>query len=233
MTTWRTARLLNLDIDIFLTLNASNEVVYGKYIDRNTEIEAPLPFDIQTLLKSYPVILSHSDLHSGHQGIAFVPNHPMLIASRPILTSMKEGPASGTLIWIRLLDAKKLEEFSQLAERDLSILLTNSLPGATPDLPPPDVLKDQIFVHPQNSQTIVGFKYLNDLNGQPGSSCKLKTHGIFTARTLDRNHFFRDHLVYRVTSVQWFLSFHAHAPKNAPVQPHVFRAFSDNRSPIE
>ncbi len=159
--------VVNLGIDAFLVLNSSNEVVYEKYIDRQLGVEAPIPFDIQTLLKAYPSLQSHADLQSGQKGIAFIPNFPMLVVSRPILTNMKEGPPSGTLIWIRLLDAQLLEEFSQLADRKLAVFAYDMPPEGTMNLPDPTLQKDQIIFHPLNDQTILGYKFLVDLNGQP------------------------------------------------------------------
>lgn len=159
--------IANLDIDSFLVLNASSEVVYEKYIDRQTGVEAPLPFNIQELLKAYPALVNRKDVLSGQKGIAAVLNYPMLVASRPILTSMKEGPASGTLIWLRLLDAQELEELSQLADRKLAVFSYDNPPPGTIELPDPTLQKDAVIVHPLNDQTILGYKFLNDLNGQP------------------------------------------------------------------
>lgn len=159
--------IINLGIDIILMVDRSQNIVYGKHVDRAMEMEAPIPFDGQSLLEAYPILLNFSDLQSGHKGIAWISGHAMLIASRPILTSAKEGPPSGTLIWIRLLNSIEMEKLSSLAERQVSIFPAGSVMDGEVGLPAADTLQGEVFVYPKTTETISGYKYLQDLNGAP------------------------------------------------------------------
>ncbi len=155
--------LLNLEISIFLLLDPAGQPVYAKYIESQTQAEAPLPFNTQALLRAYPGLIDHPILTEGRKGFAVVSGIPMLVAARPILTRLKEGPPAGTLIWIRLLDAKELERLSQITQRRIDLVPIDGQPG----LPPPETLRDGTFVTVRDASVILGYTYLEDINGQP------------------------------------------------------------------
>ncbi|NTU75142.1 MAG: diguanylate cyclase, partial [Anaerolineaceae bacterium] len=159
--------LANLDIDAFIFVDLSNQVLYTKFVNRASQVEAPLPFKVETLLEAYPDLLVHPDVQSFKKGIAYLPNYPMLIASRPILNSYFEGPQQGTLILIRLLDAKRLDELSTVTLRKISLFPADALPEDLASVPTYPVLKDQVFSQARNSSIMTGYKYLADLSGQP------------------------------------------------------------------
>ena len=152
-----------LEISIFLLLDSSRQPVYAKYVDSQTQAEAPLPFEIQALLQAYPHLSDYPILTQGRKGLAVVSGIPMLVAARPILTRLREGPPTGTLIWIRLLDAQELERLSQVTQCRIDLVPIASQPG----LPPPETLHDHTFVSAHDASAIRGFKYLEDLNSQP------------------------------------------------------------------
>ncbi len=158
---------INLDTDIFLVLNPAKEVVYTKYVDRISQVEAPLPLDLQPLFLNYPKLHELKDIQSAYTGLAFSGGYPLMVAARPILTSNAEGPVGGTLIFIRLLDRKELDEYSNLAQRKLDLFAVGSQPPGMPALPAPAELNDSVFIHPLNSQIMTGYRYLMDLNQQP------------------------------------------------------------------
>ncbi|MCP4548486.1 MAG: hypothetical protein GY835_18670, partial [bacterium] len=53
--------------------------------------------------------------------ILLLPENPLLVASRPILTSVKEGPIRGTLVVGRYLDDAELERLSENAHLSLAL----------------------------------------------------------------------------------------------------------------
>lgn len=157
--------LINLEIDIFIVLNTDNQPVFTKFIDSTGQGGAALTFDVNDLLGAYPDLTSHSDLLTGQKGIAVVQDQPYLIASHAIITNMKTGPASGTLIWGRVLNEQLLEAFSQLAERRLAVFPRDQMPTGMTNLPD-EQTTGKIFTYPQDAQIIMGFKMLSDLNKQ-------------------------------------------------------------------
>ena len=160
--------LINLDIDIFLVLNSSREIVYAKYVDRIDQVEAPPPFDLQSFLIRYPAFLSFTGLDSTNTGLALTADQPLMVAARQILTSNREGPPGGVLLFIRLLDEKELAEYSELAQRKVELFPLAAINRTVaPGLPAPQSLADQIFVFARDERIVEGYRYLVDINGQP------------------------------------------------------------------
>lgn len=157
----------SVNVDMWIALNNANEVVYAKYFNSTTQAGEPFPFDLQSFLQVYPSLLVHPDLHTGQNGIAFFAGHPLLVAARPIVTSQELGPAHGTLIFGRFLNADELDAISQLTQRKINLMGASGASQKTPGLPAASTLKDQVFVQTRDSETNVGYKYLKDLNTQP------------------------------------------------------------------
>ena len=74
-----------------LFIHASGRIVFEKAFDLGKQREIPVPKSIQQHIKTGSILLSHSGRASKHTGIIVLPEGPMLITSRPILTSEGKG----------------------------------------------------------------------------------------------------------------------------------------------
>ncbi len=157
----------SLGINIFMAVNNSGEIIFAKEVDLSSKQEVPVKINLSDLLKNYPTILNNIDLQTGKTGIAIVNGTPMLLASRPILNNKGEGPSHGTLVFLRLLDATELNAISNLTQRRIDVYSSGHIPIGTSDLPAASILKNQVFVTTLNTKIILGYEYLDDLNGQP------------------------------------------------------------------
>jgi sensor domain CHASE-containing protein len=124
------------NINFFIALNTSNEVVFAKFFDRQTQTETAFPFEIASFLQSYPVLLMSPDFHTGRYGLVMLTDQPVLVAARSILTSLEVGPAHGTLIFGQFLGSKELEAISELTQCKVSILGARTGSTETPGCPP-------------------------------------------------------------------------------------------------
>jgi len=96
----------NLRVDVIVFINTEGQVVFGTVFQPDLTT-APLPQSLLELLSANDTLWHHSSLESNITGIAPLSNEPLLIASRPILTSQHEGPIRGTLILGRYFDAEE------------------------------------------------------------------------------------------------------------------------------
>jgi signal transduction histidine kinase len=98
--------------------------VWGRTNDLATGGTAPIhPFDAPSLPPDHPLLKRTSE-DTPINGIYATNRGPMLIASRPIITSQRRGPARGSLIMGRLLDpalAKHLRDKTQVDHRFWSL----------------------------------------------------------------------------------------------------------------
>jgi len=157
-------------LNLTLFVNSSGQVVFGKAFDLYDEEEVMIPQGIQEHLTGDAFLLRHPDTESSITGIVLLPAGPMLVASRPILTSEEEGPICGTLIMGRYLDFAEVERLAQTTHLSLTVFQLDD-----PQMPP-DFQTAQsallsegtpIFVRPLNAEAIAGYALLKDVYGEP------------------------------------------------------------------
>lgn len=155
--------LENIDVDVFLTLNAERQIVHVQY--RSQALKLGVPFDITAFLETYPALLDFPDGADGSRGLAILSDMPVLAAARPILNSQGSGPAQGTLVFLRILDEQKLQYYSYLTQRNFRILSTTQKQALPVDFPSPEAFTKPVLVRTRDAQVVQGYQYLSDLNG--------------------------------------------------------------------
>lgn len=158
----------NSAINVTLVVSDSGEVLLGKAFDLNTQQFVPVPAALQTFHAAEPFLL-HPDINAGVYGLVMLPNGPMLLVSRPILTSAGQGPPRGSMIMGRYLDARELDRLAKSVQTTFTIH-----PLAAPGLAP-EVVRARAallrgvatVIEPTNEQTIDGYRLLNDVYGKP------------------------------------------------------------------
>ncbi len=163
--TWESLRL-----NLFVLLNAENEVVFGTMYDLEEGKRYELSADLKALFGS--ALTDHKELDSRRIGLISTSDGMILIASRPIITSKKEGPIHGTLLFGRVINDgfnSRLRETTMLDVRIVPII-ARSLPVAT--IPNPsvagsaDVLPlSDVLVRPLSDEHLQASASLRDLFG--------------------------------------------------------------------
>lgn len=154
---------VNLRLSLIIFVDSSGRMVYGKAFDFQNNHEIAIPqalLDQLANIRSNP-LLSHSNAESSVAGIFMADSDsPILIASRPILTSNGTGPIRGTLIVGRFLDSSEIAQLARLTHLQLSVLHYDaadlSLSGKTP-----------ILVRAVDDKSISGYALINDVLGKP------------------------------------------------------------------
>ena len=158
--------ILNLDINAIVVLNSSGQILFSGYFDPYSSSSTQCPIDFQTLVNSYPELTDFSSV-SDYKGLAYDQGRVMIIAANPVLTSKNKGPAKGTMIFIKLMDERTINELSQLTIKKINLFAADSLPSEISIFPSPEKLNNDIYILPKDKDTIFGFKYLNDIRGDP------------------------------------------------------------------
>ena len=158
-----------IGINLILYINSAGRIVFEKNFDLQNNTEITVPDSIREHLTANSLILSHQNEKSSVSGIVQLPEGPMLIASRPILTSEGKGPIRGTLIMGRYLDSEKIQRLAETTHLSLSVERVNDLqmlPDFQSALSSLSV-EAPIFVRPLNSENIAGYALLEDIYGNP------------------------------------------------------------------
>ncbi len=106
----------DIHINLMLFLDRNDKIVFAKAFNWHSHREIPVPTEMRQVAKLFPSLITFQQPGDQHAGVVLLSDWPMLVTSRPILTSEKRGPIRGTLIMGRYLD-KQAEE--QLALRTL------------------------------------------------------------------------------------------------------------------
>ena len=158
-----------LRVNVMLFINSSGQIVFSKAFDLLKEQEMPVPQSLLGYISPGSILVHHPDTNSSVNGIILLPEGPMLISSEPILTSQREGPIRGALVWGRYLDSAEIDMLAKTTSLSLTVhrldepqmpsdfaAAHSSLSGDKP-----------IFVHPLNGESVAGYALVEDIYGTP------------------------------------------------------------------
>ncbi|MEQ9562143.1 MAG: CHASE4 domain-containing protein [Woeseiaceae bacterium] len=159
--------LTNLNLDLLMVLDADGRELWGEVLHED-RVLAPSTLGIFDDGERSKPLMRHTRLDGFTRGLVNTNIGPMMISSRPILTSLDEGPIAGTMIMAQLLDDDRLASLRERTEvsmdwrpadtdrvRELQLYaaLNADAPGT--------------MNHESAQQTITSSGVLNDLYGQP------------------------------------------------------------------
>ncbi|MEP0751189.1 HAMP domain-containing protein [Trichocoleus sp. Lan] len=165
--------LRSLRSDLILFINSSGQLVFGQSFNLKQRKAIPIPKDIQAYLAANTSLLQNPKRLDHYVGILLLPQGPMAIAARPILTSEGKGPSRGTLILGRYLNAEKIKALSELTHLPITAYLANDpqLPddfkSVLPALSKMSDSSSSILVRSLSNSGMVGYTLLRDIDGKP------------------------------------------------------------------
>ncbi|HKZ85423.1 MAG TPA: CHASE4 domain-containing protein [Anaerolineae bacterium] len=159
----------NNELSLMMFVNLGGEVVFAKAYDLHGEVEVPIPAGLLDQLPALGRLMRHESVDSGLAGVLLLSDGPLLVASRPVLTSEYEGPIHGALIMGRYLDTALVQELAAITRLDLTLARLDD-----PQLPS-DIQRavsvlsgtEQIRVEALSEESIAGYTLLSDISGQP------------------------------------------------------------------
>ncbi len=185
--------LANLRVNVMLFLHADGRIIYAKAVDINTGAGMPVPRGLMTHLAAGNRLVQHADTKSVVTGMVLLPEGPMLVTSRPVLTSQKEGPIHGILVFGRLFDTRTVKQLSEKINLPLETYRLDDPKSLSPfqDTGTYRLIEDSLWVNPLSKDFISAFMLLKDIYDQPVLGLEMK---------LDRE-------VYQqgVTALHWLL----------------------------
>lgn len=153
---------LNMRLNLMLFVDSSGHLVFGKAFDLEDSQEIPIPQSLE------PVREQLSAAGVPVAGLVLLPENPMLIAARPILTSEREGPARGMLVWGRYLDDAEVQRLAEITHLSLVIHPFKALqmPSDFQAVRLSFSEKSPIVVQPLSSERVGGYTLLKDIRGE-------------------------------------------------------------------
>ncbi|MGC9524970.1 MAG: CHASE4 domain-containing protein [Limnospira sp.] len=171
---------IDLKLNLFTLVDAGGQIVFSKGFDLDLEAEVPVPASLSEHLRSGRLLFSEKTPSCSHDGeavpcpavgILMLPEGPLLLSVRPILTSVAKGPSRGILLVGRYLDDKEIDRLAQITQLSLQIdPIVPEDPGGGGRMSDTDA----ITVRPLNASAIVGEAPIPDIYDQPALRLRVR-----------------------------------------------------------
>jgi PAS domain S-box-containing protein len=158
-----------LRLNALVLVQSSGQIRFAQGFDLRQHAEAAVPAGLLEHLAAGSPLLRHADPTSQLTGIILLPEGPLLVAARPIVTGDYQGPIRGTLIMGRYLDAAEIGRLAELTQLSLTVArfddgqLPADLQSARAGLSAGSLT----WVQPLNQERVAGYALLKDVEGQP------------------------------------------------------------------
>jgi sensor domain CHASE-containing protein len=160
---------VDLRLNLMLFIAPSGKLVFTKAFDLQNEKEIALPPSLAPHLSSDSPLLKQPDPNRGLTGIVLLAEGPLLISSRPILTSEGNGPSRGTLIFGRYLDDASLQRLAGTTHLSIAARRFDDA-QMPPDFQSAKAVLSETtprFVQPSSQSSIMGYGLLQDVYSKP------------------------------------------------------------------
>jgi diguanylate cyclase (GGDEF)-like protein/PAS domain S-box-containing protein len=188
-----------LRLNILIYVRNSGTVVFAKVFDLHTGKDSPFPPSLKKLLTPNSPLVRHTSNDSVMSGVLLLPEGPLLIVSRPVLTSSYKGPIHGSLIMGRFLGTGEVRRLADISHLDLSVFSVNAplQPREAGDIRAMLSATKPVLVRAGTSETITGYGLIHDIYGKPALIAKINMPRRIYAKGAEAIQYF----------LYWFLGF--------------------------
>jgi two-component system, NtrC family, sensor kinase len=161
--------LAGLRLNLLVFLDSTGQVVFGKATDLQAATELPLPGVFQQGLPADHPLLQHAQPTSGLKGLLRLPDGLLMLSVRPILPTSGDGPARGTLLMGRYLNAAEVARLSALVHLPVEICRCDGLADGSDWSAASARLAaaSSGLVQPVDDDVIRGYALVPDIFGKP------------------------------------------------------------------
>ena len=156
------------ELNFILIIDNSDRLVFGEAFDLTAEEEVPIPKSLQERI-SDEALIRHEGVEDSVIGIILLPEGPLLVSSRPILTSKGEGPIEGTIIMARFMDSSVVDALSKTIHLPLVMMTVNdmNMPSDFEVARSSLTIEAHVLVRAISSESMAGYFLLQDIYGNP------------------------------------------------------------------
>lgn len=164
-----------LRINVILFVGPSGRIVYERLIDRRNPGMRAAPASLHRYVSASGPLVRHERTDSNRSGILMIPEGPLLVVSRPVLTSEYKGPIRGALIMGRFLDSDEVARLAGVTHLSFQLLPLGG-PGAMSGIEAvrgPAGENRRILLQRLSQESASGYTVINDVFGKPALLMRL------------------------------------------------------------
>jgi signal transduction histidine kinase len=155
-------------LNLILIIDNSGRLVHGEAFDLIVEGEVPIPESLQEHICD-EALVRHEGVEDSVLGIILLLEGPLLVSSRPILTSEGEGPIGGTIIMGQFVDSSVVGALSNALHLPLVMMTANdtNMPSDLEVARLSLTMEAPVLIRAINSESMAGYFLLQDIYGNP------------------------------------------------------------------
>jgi len=176
---------IDYEISFMAFVNGEGDIACSKAFDLVELKNIPFPGSIIEAIEQHSVLKNHNETDNRVSGILMTRDGPILLSSRPIITTEESGPIIGTLICGRYLDFLEVEKLKDSTFLSLEIIDVNDDKSlGSHEIGSMALNGAQITIERQGYDTIIGYSVLYDIFEEPVLVLKVDsprdvyTHGL-------------------------------------------------------
>ncbi len=181
-----------LRLNFMLFFDRDGNLVFSKGFDLEARAEMAVPSSLMEHLKPSSPLIRFVDEKASIKGVLLLPEGPLLLASRPVLTSEEEGPIAGTMVMARFFDQSEVERLAELIKMNLSFYRVDDVKLPEPVREALGELKRgrEEVIKPLSGNELACYLLINDVYGEPALIMELRkqrnlfAQGLRTVQTL-------------------------------------------------
>lgn len=150
-------------------IDTSARIVVARRSDSTLSTLVRLPDSLMTHISPHDALLEYPKTTSAVTGIILLPEGPLLVAARPIMTSRFTGPARGALLAGRFLDSAELQRMAAKTHLALTVhplrasMLSPDLEHARAHLS----ATESVYIRPLTDMVNCSYILIDDIYGKP------------------------------------------------------------------
>jgi signal transduction histidine kinase/sensor domain CHASE-containing protein len=185
------ATFADAGLNFILIIDNSGCLVHGEAFDPNTEKEVPIPESLQEHI-SDEALIHHEGVEDSVTGIILLQEGPLLVSSRPIVTSEGEGPIEGTIIMAQFLDSSVVGTLSNTIHLPLVLVTFNNMnmPSDLEVARSSLTIEAPVLIRAISSESMAGYFLLKDIYGNPAIIFRLTIPRTFYAQSVATMRYF-------------------------------------------
>ena len=149
---------ISAKLNLAVFVDNSGKIVFEKAYDLENEGEIPVPEDLKAYLKPGENLVKHIGIRSDISGIMILGGAPIIISSRPIITSSQKGPGRGTLIMGRFLNEPQIKNLKETTNLNFELIPIDMAKGIP--------LDKEVYLKTESPQTLLGYAPMKDVFGK-------------------------------------------------------------------
>jgi len=160
----------DLALNLLAIVHSSGRLLFIRMVDDTYTNAVAADRFAATWLKPGGALLSGSDPQWRAGGLMVVEGVPMIVVSRPVLTSRNEGPGRGWVVMGRRLGPEQLQRLAHQSGAAFSLMQV----GMVSRYPMAGGMVERLMgsdepeIHDSSADKIYGFRCIKDVGGKPG-----------------------------------------------------------------